>query len=290
VALSSYPKHPLSLEGEGQGEGRRQYFHIRWGARNEGFLVSSPAVSRLSDQQRAIRDAQRLYQERSFSLFSLLAGAATVQAQQAYLEGCLQAVGPLLVLHKLTMPFSLRPGPRLRSRYGQCRRFPGGRVPEIQVRCTRAGVSGQWRQPGALAGTLLHELAHLRYPHHRPRFWTLCCRLLDDAAEAGLYDPLTDDPSERAQGDTKLAGSAAQLIAESARRAEREVRARNRRAIEAWEVGHKGVITGTRGRLSGAVVTVLAKLRTRLEVRAPDGRRYLVPAAMLGPFDAGAAT
>ena len=244
-------------------------------------------MSRVSEQQRAIQDAKRSYQEHSPALVALLAGPATVHAQHAYLNACIQAAEPLLVLHNLTMPFLLRPGTRLRSRYGQCRRFPDDRAPEILVLCTRAAHGAQWPRPGALAGTLLHELAHLRYPHHRPRFWSLCCRLLDDAAEAGLYDPLTDDPSERAQGDTKLAGSAAQSIAESARRAEREVRARNRRAIAAWEVGQAAVITGARGRLSGAAVTVLAKLRTRLEVRAPDGRRDLVPAALLVPVGEG---
>ena len=58
-------------------------------------------------------------------------------------------------------------------------------------------------------GTLLHEITHLRYRSHGPRFWALHRRLVDRAAAAALYDATDRDPAERARGDTKLAKSAA---------------------------------------------------------------------------------
>jgi hypothetical protein len=73
------------------------------------------------------------------------------------------------------------------------------------------------RHVGAIVGTLLHELAHLRYRSHGPRFWALHRRLVDRAVALGVYDPLDRDPGERARGDEKLAASAAWPVALAAR-------------------------------------------------------------------------
>lgn len=200
-------------------------------------------------------------------------------AQQALLDALRTALTPLLSANKVPTGFALRPGTRLRTRYGQCRRFGPNRPPEITVRCTK--TTDEWRRQASIAGTLLHEAAHLRYRHHGPRFWALCRRLLDQAAVAGIYDPREEDPEERAQGDGKLAGSAAHLIAEKARHAGLSVRRAGRRAIAGWEVGDWGVIPG---RLGDAELKVLRKRRTRLEVAGPGGRRYLVPAVLLVPI------
>jgi hypothetical protein len=75
----------------------------------------------------------------------------------------------------------------------------------------------------------LHELAHLRYRSHGPRFWILLRRLIDRAVGLGIFDPTDREPTERGQGDEKLANSAARPIALAARQARRE-RARLRRA------------------------------------------------------------
>jgi hypothetical protein len=64
---------------------------------------------------------------------------------------------------------------------------------------------------------LLHELAHLRYRSHGPRFWAFHRRLVDRAAALGVFDPTDRDPAERARGDEKLAASAAWPIALAAK-------------------------------------------------------------------------
>lgn len=226
--------------------------------------------------------ARLLYQSRRSTIAGLLAGPPTATAQALLLFHLRDSLSPILQASRLPAPFTLKPGIRLRRRYGQCRRLPGsGLPPEVAVRCTQDGAPGEWRRLGSIAGTLLHELAHLRYAHHRPRFWACCRRLFDQAAEAGVYDPADEDPRERAQGDGKLAGSAAHAVAENARRARREASRTALHAMTAWEVGHEGDIRVARGPLAGARVRVVRKLRTRLEVVGPDGRRYLVPAALL---------
>ena len=199
--------------------------------------------------------------------------------QQARLNTLRLSLTPILSANKIPLEFTLRPGTRLRTRYGQCRRLGGDRPPEITIRCTRP--DGSWRRDASIIGTLLHEAAHLRYPNHRSRFWALCRRLLDQAAAASLYDPVAEDPEERAQGVGKLAGSAADLIAQNARTAGLSVRRAGRRAIAGWQVGDTGVLRN-RG-LGGAELRVLRKLQTRLEVVCPRGRRYLVPAVLLTP-------
>jgi hypothetical protein len=89
----------------------------------------------------------------------------------------------------------------------------------ISVRCTTDGDRTRWRRTGAIMGTLLHEVAHLRWRSHGPRFWMLHRRLVDRAAALGIYDPTDRDATERGRGDEKLAASAAQPIAIAARQA-----------------------------------------------------------------------
>jgi hypothetical protein len=138
-------------------------------------------------------------------------------AQAALLVEIRDVLVPLLVRERLPLDFVLKPGLRLKRAYGRCTWKPGGEHPIITIRCTADGDRAHWRRRGAIVGTLLHELAHLRYRSHGPRFWALHRRLVDRAAAAGLYDPTDRDPAERARGDEKLAGSAAWSVALAAR-------------------------------------------------------------------------
>lgn len=81
------------------------------------------------------------------------------------------------------------------------------------MRCTADGDRAAWRRLGAITGTLLHELAHLRWRSHGQRFWMLHRRLMDQAVAAGVYDSSDRDAAEQAQGDEQLAGSAAANVA-----------------------------------------------------------------------------
>jgi hypothetical protein len=147
-----------------------------------------------------------------------LVGDPTPAAQAALLAELRASVEPILRDERVALEFALKPGVRLRRTYGRCTWHAGGAPPTVLVRCTADGDRARWRRLGAILGTLLHELAHLRYRSHGPRFWALHRRLVDRAAAAGLYDPTDRDPAERARGDEKLAGSAAWPIALAARR------------------------------------------------------------------------
>ncbi len=133
---------------------------------------------------------------------------------------------PILLGEALSTEFILRPGLRLRRAYGHCTWRAGARVPTITVRCTADGDRTRWRRLGAIVGTLLHELAHLRYRSHGPRFWALHRRLADRAFALRVYDPYDRDPGERGRGDEKLAGSAAWPVAAAARHKRLEARRR----------------------------------------------------------------
>jgi hypothetical protein len=136
----------------------------------------------------------------------------------------------MLIREGLPLEFELRPGLRLRRAYGRCTWRGEAAAPVITVRCTADGDRTRWRRVGAIVGTILHELAHLRYRSHGPRFWALHRRLVDRAAAVGVYDPMDRDPAERGRGDEKLAGSAAWPIALAAR-AQRLERRRQRRTL-----------------------------------------------------------
>jgi WLM domain len=127
----------------------------------------------------------------------------TPAAQASALSHLRSVLEPLLVREGLTTPFVLRPGLRLRRTYGRCTYREGSAI-VIQVRCTADSDPSSWRRVGSITGTLLHELAHLRYRSHGPRFWALYRRLVNRAEAAGLYDPADRDPAERPRGERKL--------------------------------------------------------------------------------------
>ena len=158
-----------------------------------------------------------------------LSGPPTAAAQAHLLAELRAALERVLVLERVPLGFSLRPGVRLRRAYGRCI-WRGGGPPLISIRCTADGDRTRWRHLGAIVGTLLHELAHVRYRSHGPRFWALHRRLVDRAAAAGVYDPTDRDPAERGRGDEKLAASAAWPVAMAARRARLERTLANRAA------------------------------------------------------------
>ena len=189
------------------------------------------------------------------------------------------ALEEVLIAERLPTDFELRPGTRLSRAYGRCVWRPGSARAEIIIRCTADGDRTRMRRRGAIVGTLLHEAAHLRYRSHGPRFWALHRRLVDRAAEAGLYDPSDRDPDERGRGDEKLAASAASIVAEQARLSRRARFDANRQAVQAFQPGT--VARVLHGSLRSVPVRVLALRRTRLLVETPTGRRYLVPANLL---------
>jgi hypothetical protein len=158
-----------------------------------------------------------------------LIGEPSRTAQAALLATLRTAVEPILLREGLPLAFDLKPGTRLRRAYGRCTWRGPCATPIITIRCTADGDRTRWRRVGAIVGTLLHELAHLRYRSHGPRFWALHRRLVDRAAAAGVYDPADRDPAERGRGDEKLAGSAAWPLALAAR-AKRLERRRQGRA------------------------------------------------------------
>jgi hypothetical protein len=187
-------------------------------------------------------------------------------------------VEPLLRAERLPLDFTLLAGVRLRRAYGRCRWSSDGI--EVSIRCTADGDRTMWRRRGSIVATLLHELAHLRYRSHGPRFWALHRRLIDRAAALGLYDPLDFDPTERARGDEKLAASAASALATAAREARLRGSRADRAALADWPVGTRGRLIAPRG-LMGTVVRVLEQRRTRLLVETPRGRRYIVAPGLL---------
>ena len=188
-----------------------------------------------------------------------------------------------MLAEHLPLEFALKPGLRLRRAYGRCSWVAGGRPPVVSVRCTADGDPTQWRRTGAIVGTLLHELAHVRYRSHGPRFWALYRRMVDRAVAGGLYDPTDRDPAERGRGDEKLAESAAHPIALAARKARRERARANRSALHAWPPGSLARIAPDVRALAGMVVRVLALGRTRLLVETAERRRYRIDPSLLVP-------
>jgi WLM domain len=205
----------------------------------------------------------------------------TPAAQATLLEGLRRSLTPLLIAEGLATTFEVRPGTRLSRAYGRCSWKAGSAQPEIAIRCTADGDRTRWRRQGAIVGTLLHELAHLKYRSHGPRFWALHRRLVDRAVQCGLYDPADRDPTERGRGDEKLATSAARSIAAQARQARRTRARANRIALQAWQPGALARIRAGTGVLAGALVTVVALRRTRLLVESASGRRYFVSPNLL---------
>jgi hypothetical protein len=73
--------------------------------------------------------------------------------------------------------------PSARSRYGIC--FGDGR---ILVRLVNVRT-GRTLKYSALVDTVVHELAHLRYMNHGPRWEALYQRMLAWARSQGIYEP-----------------------------------------------------------------------------------------------------
>ncbi len=73
--------------------------------------------------------------------------------------------------------------PNVRRRYGVC--YSDGEI-RIRLRHARTGRPLKY---SSLVDTLCHEIAHLRYFHHGPRFRTFYFRLLDYARQRGIYRP-----------------------------------------------------------------------------------------------------
>ncbi len=73
--------------------------------------------------------------------------------------------------------------PRVKRRYGVC--YEDGSI-RIRLRHAR---TGRLLKYSALADTLCHELAHLRYFDHGPRFRTFYERILAYARRVGIYRP-----------------------------------------------------------------------------------------------------
>lgn len=205
----------------------------------------------------------------------------TPAAQRVLLEHLRTILTPVILAERVPADFTLNPGVRLRRAYGRCSWVVGGRPPVVTVRCTADGDRTQWRRTGAIVGTLLHELAHVRYRSHGPRFWALYRRMVDRAVGAGLYDPTDRDPTERGRGDEKLADSAAHPVALAARQARRERARLSRGALNAWQPGAIARIGPEVRALAGTVVRVLALGRTRLLVETADRRRYRITPTVL---------
>jgi WLM domain len=204
-------------------------------------------------------------------------------AQAALLLHLKAALEPMLMAENVPLAYVIKPGTRLRRSYGRCIWRGEGQLPLIVVRCTADADRGRWRRVGAIMGTLLHEVAHLRYRSHGPRFWSLHRRLVDRAVQAGLYDPRDRDPDERGSGDEKLADSAARPIAIAARQARWAHVRQQQAALRAWHVGAQARIASGRGELAGTQVRVVGLGRTRLIVEIADGRRYRVTPDLLVP-------
>lgn len=202
------------------------------------------------------------------------------EGQRRLLAALRTAATPVLQAHQLRLDFLLKSGRANAARFGSCRQIRDGRPPVITIRCVRA--EGGWRTPGAIAATFFHEAAHLKYLSHGPRFWGMLRRLLTAAERDGLYLPEEDDPTELRRGESKLAGSPAHGIS-AATSQRRQLRYQaNRTAMESWQVGQTATVS--RGPSAGTRFVIVEKLRSRVVVKGPDGRRFLIPAAFLSPI------
>ena len=204
-------------------------------------------------------------------------------AQQALLEALRLTAAPVLKSLGVSREFHVRPARAKTVRFGSCRQNRDGSPPVITVRCVR--TEGGWRAPGAVAATLLHEAAHVKYMSHGPRFWGLLRKLLAAAERQGIYVPSDDDPAEPRRGDSKLAGTPAAVMSDATSERRRQRYQTNRAAMNAWEAGQP--VTVARGPAAGTRFVIVKKLRSRVLVDGPDGRRFVIAAAFLVPASGG---
>src|SRR5690348_6533022 len=103
-----------------------------------------------------------------------MAAPPTPAARQQVATALGRILEPMRVRHGLP-PVVWRAGTAAMRVWGRNLRHADG-THEIAVRVHADHQPGRplsWRRPGALVATGLHELAHLRYRGHGPRFWAL---------------------------------------------------------------------------------------------------------------------
>ena len=146
----------------------------------------------------------------------------------------------------------------------------------VSVRCTADGDRTRWRRVGAIVGTLLHELAHVRYRSHGPRFWALHRRLVDRAVAAGRVRSRSIATRPNAVAVTRSwPTSAARPIALAARHGAPRASPRQPQRAESLAAWRSRAHRPAGGRDSaGTVVRVLAL------GRSPSAGRDRRPAAL----------
>ena len=120
----------------------------------------------------------------------------------------------------------------VKSRYGAC--FEDG---TIKIRLVHA-VTGAPLRYSSLVDTLCHELAHLKYWHHGPRFEAYYKRILAHARREGIYDPAPRAP-RRATPPAMAARAASPSSDPSRRRDPREAVPPGATAVPAPSSGPK---------------------------------------------------
>ena len=91
--------------------------------------------------------------------------------------------GQLVAQFRLPLARLTRESSRVKRRYGSC---DSDGVIRIRLRNQR---TGGFLKYSSMIATLCHELAHLRYMNHGPRFVALYTRILEFARADGIYRP-----------------------------------------------------------------------------------------------------
>ena len=93
--------------------------------------------------------------------------------------------------------------PDARGRYGLCDSEGSIRVRLVNVR------TGRGLKYSALIDTVVHELGHLRYMNHGPRWEALYRRMLQWARDQGIYEPRPVSPKPTSGPEVAPAGPVA---------------------------------------------------------------------------------
>ncbi|MFQ5457920.1 MAG: M48 family metallopeptidase [Myxococcota bacterium] len=91
--------------------------------------------------------------------------------------------GGLVAHFRLPLARLTKESSRVKRRYGSC---DSDGVIRIRLRNQR---TGKFLKYSSMIATLCHELAHLRYMNHGPRFVALYTRILEFARADGIYRP-----------------------------------------------------------------------------------------------------